>query len=69
MMSCFHIMDQIQIQAVGELFAATQQGDIEAKSAVLELPCIILNLCFLFIFTFCCVTLIISAQQTVYLLT
>jgi len=36
---CFHIMGQMQIQAVDELFTVTRQVALEAKSAILELPC------------------------------
>jgi len=39
MTSCFHVLGQIRIQAIGELFTVTRQVAPGAKSAILELPC------------------------------
>ena len=36
MTSCFHIMGQVQIQAVDELFTVTRQVALQVKSAILE---------------------------------
>jgi len=35
---CFHIMGQIQIQAIGKLFNVTRLVVLEVKSAIHELP-------------------------------
>jgi len=36
-------MGQVQIQAVDELFTVTRQVALEAKSVILELPCLCLG--------------------------
>jgi len=46
---CFHIMAQIQIQAIGELFTVTRQVAPGAKSAVVDCLVLYLNVLFLFL--------------------